>query len=162
MLKEKTITLQDRENKHTFTIREMPVRKRFDWKARFILLLSSTNADLQNDVDLTKLASGSQGISMIRSLLSGVKYEQARPLIEELLNCCERIIDGQAIQVTFDTIDGYIEDDATLMKLIQEAFLLNNSFFVNAAKSASQEKLNTERPATKSEEQPIIQTFQRK
>lgn len=159
MLKEKTISLDDRVNTYTFIIREMPVRQRFRWKAKFLLMLASGGITLPEGGDLKEFARGDSGLQTIKNLLSGVNYDEALPLIEELLNCCSRVIGDLKEKVSFDTVDGYLEDEMTLFKLIQESFLLNNSFFVNAAPSTSQDGASTGRPATTSEAQPIIQTF---
>lgn len=159
MLKEKTISLDDRVNTYTFIIREMPVRQRFRWKARFLLMLAKGGVELPDGADLKNVAQGENGLKTIKSLLSGIHFDDALPLIEELLACCSRVIGDVKEKVTFDTVDGYLEEETTLFKLIQEAFLLNNSFFTNAAPSASPAGENTGRPVTKSGAQPIIQTF---
>ena len=70
-------------------------------------------------------------------------YAKAKPLLDEMLGCCYRVIDRMEERVTPETADAYISDMSTLFKLRLEAFKVNFSFFGNGSPSASPEKPST-------------------
>lgn len=120
--KEITVTIPDRDRDLTFRIREMPATKLERWVLRALLLLSKSGrgADAEEAVFRT---------DSILGLLSGVKYDDAAPLLDELLACCSRVDAGIEQQMTPDVADGVIEDVRTLFRLRKEALALNLGFF---------------------------------
>jgi hypothetical protein len=154
MRKEITVQLEDRGKQLTFKIKEMPATKMERWIIRaLLLLLRGENAA---SLDSAQSAVSSSDLNKAANFLmkDGVKalarvdYEEAEPLLEELLNCCRRVDAGVDQLCTSDTVDGYIEDVRTLFKLRMEAAKLNLSFF-------------TEKASTSPAEQPTIK-IQRK
>ena len=77
--------------------------------------------------------------------IGNVDYQKAKPLLDEMLGCCYRVIDRMEEKVTPETADAYIKDMTTLFKLRVEALKTNFSFFGSGSPSASQEKASTVR-----------------
>ena len=75
--------------------------------------------------------------------LGNVDYAKARPLMDEMLGCCYRVIDNMEEKVTPETADAYVEDMRTLLKLRMEAFRVNFGFFGSGGKPATPEDPNT-------------------
>lgn len=127
MRKEVTITLPDRDKRLTFRIREMPVTRLDSWLMRAILLLAGTDASLPEGAGMAEVGRffRTRGLKALENL----DYERAKPLLDELLGCCARLSDtGVEQQCAPETVDGYIEDVATLFTLRLEALKLNLGF----------------------------------
>ena len=119
----------------TFKVREMPAVQAESWIIRALLLIGNKIQTPQG-ADLTA-ALGSIDTNNFMKAVSGISYEQAKPLLDELLGCCSRI-DGGIEQVCEPTtIDGYVQDFRTLFKLRLEALTLMFSVFMDAAPSSS-------------------------
>lgn len=142
--KEITITLDDRGQERKFKIVEMPATKLQSWAFRAALLLTSVlNINGMED------GGGVDGKAISRIFdhlikngigeLSKIDYEKARPLINELLECCYRIDGGVMQQCTENTVDGFIEDVKTLFKLEMESAKLNLDFFGSGGNSPASE-----------------------
>lgn len=128
MRKSMTLELDDRGTKLNFKITEMPATQLESWILRALLLLAGCGADVPDGSDLNAAASFLKGKGI--SALSAIDFEKAKPLLEELLNCCERILPSGALQkVESSTVDGYISDVRTLFKLKLESAKFNLSFF---------------------------------
>lgn len=128
--KEITLTLEDDGNPLAFRIRQMPATKMESWLMRAGLLLANSGLALPEGAGLhaagTHLAK--QGVSALSGI--HVEYEQAKPLLDDLLHCCHRVLDGGVEQaVTESTVDGYLTDFRNLFKLRAEALKLNLDFF---------------------------------
>lgn len=139
------ITIEDRGNPLHFIIEEMPATKLESWIIRALLLVAGAGMEVPDGSDLRKAGAflADKGIGALGSL----DFEKARPLLDELLGCCFRKIDKVKERCTPDTVDGYIEDVQTLLKLRMEAIKLNLGFL-----KAEVEKLSGSR------EQPNIET----
>ena len=133
MRKEKTLTLEDRGNKLTFRIQEMPATKLMDWIAKALLLLAQAGADVPTGAGLDAAVKyfSDNGFKAMGAL----DYAKAKPLMEELLGCCCRQTGNAEERVTLSTADAYIEDVTTLFRLQAEAFALHFDFFQNTAPS---------------------------
>ena len=144
MRKEKTLTIEDRGNKLTFLIREMPATKLMDWIARALLLLAAAGADVPTGagLDAAYRHFADNGFKALGTL----DYDRAKPLLEELLSCCYRQTGNADEKVTMATAAAYIEDVATLLRLEMEAFALHFDFFQRAAQSASPAQVSIARP----------------
>lgn len=142
--KEITITLDDRGQERKFRIVEMPATKLQSWAFRAALLLTS----VLNIGDM-ETGGGVDGNTISRIFdhlikngigeLSKIDYERARPLINELLECCYRIDGGIMQQCTENTVDGFIEDVKTLFRLEMEAAKINLDFFGSGGSSPASE-----------------------
>lgn len=141
MRKEKTITFDDRGKSLTFKIVEMAATQLESWTMRAVLVLAGAGSDIPAN-------GGIEGIGKYLaehgfSALGAVDYAKAKPLLDEMLGCCYRVIDRQEEKVTPETADAYIEDMSTLFKLRLEALKINFGFFGRGGKSASQDEPNT-------------------
>lgn len=128
--KEHKITLEDDGYTLTFCIRQMPATKLESWLMRAGLLLASSGITLPDGASLHAAGEhfANQGVSALGGI--NIDYDKAKPLLDDLLNCCHRVLDGGAEQaVTESTVDGYITDVRNLFKLRMEALTLNMGFF---------------------------------
>ena len=143
MRNEKTIELEDRGNKLTFKIREMSATQLEDWTMRAVLVLAGAGSDIP-------AGGGVEGIGKYLAehglaAIGNVDYAKAKPLLDEMLGCCYRVIDRMEERVTPETADAYIGDMTTLFKLRMEALKMNFSFFGSGSSSVSPEKGSTVR-----------------
>ena len=143
MRKETTVTIEDRGNPLTFTIREMPATRLERWIIRAMLLLAGSEGPegLSGGVENAGKYLSEHGLKA----LANVEYEKAQPLLDELLACCARTDAGVEQRCTPDSVDGYIEDVRTLFKLRVEAAKLNFGFF-GASPSDSPADLHIGKP----------------
>jgi hypothetical protein len=143
MRQSKIIDIEDRGKKLTFKVTEMSATQLEDWTMRAVLVLAGAGSDIPAN-------GGVEGIGRYLAehglaAIGNVNYEKAKPLLDEMLGCCSRVIDKMEERVTPETADAYIEDMATLFKLRLEAFRVNFSFFGSGSPSASSEKASTVR-----------------
>ena len=118
MRKEKEIKIETgRDAGKVFKITEMPAFQMDRWATRALLVLGKSKKG-------GILTLGSMNIEDLLSALSEVDYEKAEPLLQELLECCSFVKNGQSIVLKKDMVDGIIEDWTTLFKLRMEALTL--------------------------------------
>lgn len=128
MRREEIIELTDRGNTLKFKIKEMPATRLESWIYRALLVLAGSGITTPDGSNIEEAATylKVKGLGAI----GGIDYEKAKPLLDELLQCCTRVLpDGVETQVDPNTADGYIEDVRTLFKLRLEAGKFNLSFF---------------------------------
>lgn len=148
--KEVNITLEDGEDSLEFRIRQMPATKQESWIIQAVLLLAGSGVDLPEGYDLQK--AGQYLATHGLKALGGVDYEKARPLLDDLLTCCHRVLpEGGEMAVTPSTVDGYITDVRTLFRLRMEALKVNFDFFGSGGLSAFQQNPQTERATPSSQ-----------
>ena len=143
MRNEKTIELEDRGNKLVFKVKEMSATQLEDWTMRADLVLAGAGSDIP-------ASGGVEGIGKYLAehglaAIGNVDYAKAKPLLDEMLGCCYRVMDKMEERVTPETADAYIGEVSTLFKLRLEALKVNFSFFGNGSLSGSPEKANTVR-----------------
>ena len=143
MRQEKRITIEDRGTKLDFVIREMSATQLEDWTMRACLVLAGAGSDIP-------AGGGVEGIGKYLAehglvAVGNVDYAKAKPLLDEMLGCCFRVVDRMEEKVTPETADAYVSDMSTLFKLRLEAFKLNFSFFGNGGLSGSLENPSTVR-----------------
>lgn len=127
-----TISFNDGEQEKSFRITQMSATKLEAWIARALLLVGHT------DIDPAAFAGGTEAAASAGiKALSGVSYEQAKPLYDELLACCEVMVGDHFEHLSVSNADVHIEDVKTLFKLRMEAAKLNFSFFDFGALSKS-------------------------
>lgn len=122
MRKEKEIKIETgRDAGKVFKITEMPAFQMDRWATRALLVLGKSQKG-------GILTIGSMSMEDLLSSLSGVNYEDAEPLLQELLECCSFVKNGQSIVLKKDLVDGIVEDWTTLFKLRLEALTLCAGF----------------------------------
>ena len=148
MRQTKEITLQDRGKSLTFRITEMSATQLEDWTMRACLVLAGAGSDIPagGGVEAIGRYLAEHGLAAIGS----VDYAKAKPLLDEMLSCCSRVVDKMEERVTPETADAYIEDMSTLFKLRMEALRLNFSFFKAGGQSDTPEKPSTVRLSARS------------
>ena len=124
--KEKTIIISDRDGDLHFLIKEMSAVQLESWIIRGVLVLANAGLDTPDKSDLRE--AGEYLAQNWKKLLSSVDYEKAKPLLDEMLGCCYRVIDNARERCTPESVEGYIMDVATLIKLRMEALTFNLGF----------------------------------
>ena len=124
--KEKIITIQDREQELTFKIREMSATRLESWIIRTLLLVAASGAEVGVNTDIGK--AGEYLAEHGLAALGHVEFEKAEPLLDELLGCCSRMVENVEERCTPQSMDGYVQDVATLFRLKLEAIKLNLGF----------------------------------
>jgi hypothetical protein len=124
--KEVTIDIQDRDQKLTFRIREMPATRLESWIIRALLLVAGGGVLVPDGADLQ--AAGRFLSEKGLAALANVDFDKAAPLLDELLSCCSRVVERIEERCTPESVDAYIMNVSTLFKLRMEAIKLNLGF----------------------------------
>lgn len=146
MRKEIIIDIEDGGNPLRFKIKQMPATKQQAFLLKLLLVATKSGIaagiDLPKDMelsDLSKIKTKDINISGVMNKIGAVDYNSVKPLIDELLGCCSRVVDGMDMPCTPETVDGYIDNVKTLFKLEFEAAKLNFDFFQGGATSPDSE-----------------------
>lgn len=126
--KEIILTIDDGGTPLTVKIRQMPATRLESWIMRVVLLLAGSGVEVPEGADLQQAGRmlAAQGLKALGS----VDYDKAKPLLDDLLHCCHRVLEsGVETPITEATADGFIADVRTLFKLRLEALKLNLDFF---------------------------------
>lgn len=144
MLREKKITIQDRNGELDFKIREMSAVKLESWVMRAILLLASAGSDIPANKGIEGAATylANHGLEA----LGKIDFDKAKPLLDEMLEACAfRIVDRLEEAVTPQTAEAYIGDIKTLFTLRKECLAINLNFFGNGSQQSTPERASTVR-----------------
>lgn len=134
------VELSDGGANKKFIVKKMGAYQAEAWLYRAALAIG------RNVPDIIGMFKGDRAV-LVKSLLS-VDYEQARPLLDELLACCS-LVNGEAkVQMGRDA-SAYIADPTTLMKLRIEAAKANFGFFMDGVLSNFRTNSDTEQSAQK-------------
>lgn len=138
------INIKDREQTLTFRLKEMPATQLESWIIRALLLLSAAGVQVPEGTDLQQAGGflAERGLAAFGSL----EYDKARPLLDELLGCCYRVMGNVEERCAPETVDNYIMDVATLFRLRMEAINLNLGF--SRAEPASPSACPEKEPTT--------------
>ncbi|MDR2160561.1 MAG: hypothetical protein LBO77_00220 [Desulfovibrio sp.] len=134
--KETLITLQDRDQELIFKIREMSATRLESWMIRALLLIASSGVDTPDGADIQ--AVGEYLAERGLRALGGIEYEKASPLLDEMLACCSRVVEKVEERCTPQTVDAYILDVSTLVRLRMEAAKLNLGFLLPEGAAADE------------------------
>ncbi len=127
MRKSVEIKLEDRGQDLTFRIEEMPATRLESWIIRAVLLLAGAGlAEAPGRFDLKEAGAflAEKGLSV----LGRVDYDQAKPLLDELLGCCHRVVGKAEERISPANIDDHIKDVGNLFRLKAEALKVNLGF----------------------------------
>ena len=138
MRKEQTIVIsaEGRDKDRVFRITEMPAFQAERWATRALLALTKSGFDMPDDVAKAGLA----GVAAIGLRgLAALNYEDAEPLLEEMLGCISMIPDATKLDVLlpYPLWKTQIEEVATILKLRTEIFTLHTGFTVPGNDSTS-------------------------
>ena len=125
MLNEKIIAIdKGRDAGKTFKVKEMPVTKLEKWAARALLAVFGS----EMPADIRALSASSNTAALLSAGLrglSGLKWELAEPLYDELLGQIYRVPTpgkpDDVIRLTPQNLDAHVEDVGTIYRLRWEA-----------------------------------------
>lgn len=125
MIDTKKIEIKDGKNTLKFEIRKMDAVTGERW---FLKVISLVGKGLK--IDVGAIAEANLSVNDLVMALCNVPFDEAMVLLNELLKCAYRIIDGKnSEQVDIDLCTGYISSPMTLLKLRMEIAKFNFSFF---------------------------------
>jgi hypothetical protein len=123
-----SIAADGRDKGKTFCITEMPALQAEAWATRALFMLSKAGATIPDSVLSGGMASMAAMAGVGIQALLYVPYEDAKPLLDELMRCV-RI---KEIAVTRDLTPDDIEEIGTFFTLRGEALKLHVGFFPTA------------------------------
>lgn len=129
-----TIDAEGRDKGKTFLLTEMPASKGEKWAVRALLALARGGIEVPENIAGLGLA----GIAIIGvQALSGLEWELAEPLMDEMFACIQIIPDATRPQVVRGLVEGTGSDDIeevkTRIMLRKEILALHVEFFMDAA-----------------------------
>lgn len=135
MIDTKKIEIKDGKNTLKFEIRKMDAVTGERW---FLKAISLVGKGLK--IDVGAIAEANLSVNDLVMALCNVPFDEAMVLLNELLKCAYRIIDGKnSEQVDIDLCTGYITSPMTLLKLRMEIAKFNFSFFSEIGGLVTQE-----------------------
>jgi len=125
-----TIDAEGRDQGKTFLLREMSASQAEDWAVRVILAAARGGVEIPDDIAQAGLAGvAAMGLKM----LGGMRFEDAKPLLDEMFSCIQIVPDPAKPQVVRYLIEDDVEEVVTRLKLRKEVFALHTDFFTDAA-----------------------------
>jgi hypothetical protein len=129
-----TVTDPGRDNGKVFVITEMSALSAESWAFRAILALIKNGVNLPDGFE----NSGMAGIAEIGiKALSGLDYETAKPLLDEMLTCIKFIPDPKKPHLSRPLFEEDVEEVITYGKLRMEVWKLHVGFLKAAVPSKS-------------------------
>ena len=128
-----TIDAENRDRGKQFLITEMGASHAETWAGRAACaLLGSANIP-----NAPHPAEGMAGLAKVMDVgLSGLDWDRVRPLYDELLGCVEIVTEsGAKVRLSPKTLDAYIEEPTTLLRLRMEVLALHVGFSADAVRS---------------------------
>ena len=135
MRKDATIVITDdgRDKGKTYVLTEMPAAKVEKWAFRAFLALAKAGVDVPDDIATAGVAGlaefGLKG-------LSGLSFEDAEPLLDEMMTCVTMCPDRRHPEVVRALVESDIEEIATCIRLRAEVFKLHVNFSAPGGLSA--------------------------
>lgn len=120
-----TVTDAGRDKGKLFLITEMSAEQGEDWAMRVLLALMQSNVEVpEGFLELGMAALAQMGLKA----LSGIKWELAKPLMQELMDCIQIIPNPKATHVVRPLIPDDIEEIMTRATLKWEVLSLHVDF----------------------------------
>jgi len=118
----------NRDGGKMFRLREMPAMQAEKWAMRAFMLVARSGVDIG-----TMRGPGSGGMQELALLgvqaLMTVRYEEAEPLLDEMLQCVSIVPDPKHPEIVRRLVgDDDIEDVQTILALRNEVFKLHTGF----------------------------------
>lgn len=130
-----TIEDNNRDKGKKFKITEMSAIALDKWASKAILALANSGADIPADSLNGIQGLGTLSANGIMKLITQLKYEQAQPLYDELLNCCEFLDGSSGRSLSVQNADEIVEELTTLLKLRWEVLKLSFDFLAHGVNS---------------------------
>lgn len=128
------VSEEGRDKGKTFVITEMPASKAEAWAVKAILALME--GDVQIPEGFERMGMAGMAEIGIRAL-SGLKWEVAEPLLDEMWKCVQIIPDPSRPTIIRDLIEEDIEEVMTRIKIRLEIWNLHTDFLNAAVNSSS-------------------------
>lgn len=128
------IARENRDKGKLFLIREMPTMKAEKWAIRTFLALASSGVEIPKEVS----DAGMAGIASLGiKALGYIKFQEAEPLLDEMIACVSIIPDPNNHAVVRNLVESDIDEVTTLLQLRKEVFELHTGFSIPGAPSGS-------------------------
>lgn len=128
------IDADNRDRGKKFLLTEMGSSRAEDWAARAL-------CGVLGAVDIPNAPDPSEGMAGLARVVGDVKvtgldWAKLRPLSDDLLGCVEIVTEaGPRMRLTPATVDAYVEEPTTLMRLRMEVLALHVGFSADAVRS---------------------------
>jgi hypothetical protein len=119
------ITAEGRDQNKLFHLTEMPALKAERWAIRALLALARSGVEIPDEIANAGLA-GVAALGM--KAFAGLNYDDAEPLLGEMLECVSVISDPSNMNFHRALVDGDLEEVATIAKLRMDVFRLHTNF----------------------------------
>lgn len=120
-----TIDRPGRDQGKVFQITEMPAAQAERWSVRALLALGRSGVEIPDTI----VSAGMAGIATIGiRALFGLRFEEAGPLLDELMTCIAAIPDPARPGIVRPLVADDTEEVATLLQLKSEVFELHTGF----------------------------------
>jgi hypothetical protein len=123
---------RDKEKGQHYILHEMPALKAERWALRALLALAHAGAEIPDDAAGAGMAAiAHAGFQSLKAL----KYEEAQPLLDEMLSCIEVVPDPKSPNITRPPVMNEMEGDdieeiTTLWQIRERIFRLHTAFFL--------------------------------
>lgn len=131
-----TISDANRDRGKIFVLTEMPASRAESWAMRAGLALFHANVELPPGFDPTKLSFAAMAEIGLH-VLSGLKWEDAEPLLDEMWSCVQIRPDPMKPNIVRNLIEEDIEEIGTRLRLRTEVWKLHTDFLSAAFPSTS-------------------------
>lgn len=150
-----TVDTENRDKGKTFLITEMPPRQGEKWAARALFAIGRAGqADMPDDLRDDLQRAGMAGIAAIGlRALTAVRFEDAEPLLDEMLQCVTFVPDPAKLDqvslkpIARGLIESDIEEISTILFLRSEVLEVHTGFsfaaFLSTLGEAAKERLNS-------------------
>jgi hypothetical protein len=120
-----TVTDEGRDKGKLFVINEMSATQGEEWAMRAMLALMQSNVEIpEGALELGMAALAQMGLKA----LSGIKWELAKPLMQELMECIQIIPNPSKTEVVRALVESDIEEILTRATLKWEVLSLHVDF----------------------------------
>jgi len=138
-----TYTVSDgksRDAGKTFVITEMSAFDVESWAMRAMLVIMANNVLLPPDLS-ARVQSGEAGLADLATLglksLSGLRYADAKPLLDDMMSCVKIAPDKRNPSVLRDIVDDDIEEIMTIVELRKQIWRMHTNFLSAADTQAT-------------------------
>ena len=136
MRRTKTVTIEtpdvnNRDRGKTFLVTEMPAAQGEEWAFRALCAMAKSGVQLPDDYSNMSMAAIA-GLGF--TALSGMQFGDAKPLLDEMMDCVKFVGDPAKPDATTRALIGQddIEEISTRLLLRKEVFSLHTDFFTAA------------------------------
>lgn len=115
-----------RDKGKLFIIEEMPCQQAEKWAIKIFLALGKAGITIPENI----VEMGLPGLAIMGfKALHGLRFEDAEPILDEMMQYIRIRPDKAHPQVERELLDGDVEEITTMLKLRKEIFNLNIDFF---------------------------------